>query len=109
MKETYPCVYLVALDSGLHKVGMTENLPHRLQTMKSNCGGLTLLNHWRCADRHSARFYEKWIHARLWRYHTSGREFFSLPNRVVEFMSKVSNDCIKAVAKKEYHACGSYE
>lgn len=74
---------------GFYKVGITENVRHRVSTVQTASPfPVTLVASWRSAD---AKREEKRIHSLLHRYHERG-EWFKLPPALVAELLKLAVD-----------------
>ena len=101
-------VYLVEFPSGIHKIGMTQNPKKRLDTMMSNCGSLVVLATWKFKTKNEARFVEKFLHCRMYKFHKHRREFFKIPKRVLAPLSMADSDKVYKYAEKERCLCKWY-
>lgn len=78
------CVYLIAVDQGTTKIGMSNDPTRRLASLRtSNFEKLSLEHHWRLRSRDQAAALEAALHAQF-RWAKIRREWFSVPARWVK-------------------------
>ena len=86
-------VYALREENGIVKIGMSDNLPWRIETLQRGRNPLTLLGKVELADRKEARAVERTAHYLLRQMRESG-EWFDVTDEQVE---SAINDALKHI------------